>query len=87
MILGKFKILGHSMEPYLKEGEQVFTVGFLGINPEDVVVFKYDNKILIKRVKKILGNQYFLEGDNPKDSLSIDSVSKQDILGKVIFKI
>lgn len=87
MILGKFKVSGHSMEPYLKEGDKVLASSFLGFRKGDVVVFKYDSKNLIKRITRIDLEKVYLEGDNKKDSLRISSIQKKDILGKVIFKI
>jgi signal peptidase I len=96
MLIGRFKVSGHSMEPYLKEGDEVIVLGFLGIKKGDVVVFKYNSKNFIKRVKKISNKKYFVEGDNKEyfvvgdnknDSLDISTINKKDILGKVICKL
>lgn len=91
MILGKFKILGHSMRPNINEGSEVLvsSLPYIFSNPkvEEVVAFNYLNKILIKRVVKIKGNQLLVEGDNLADSLRIGWIDKKDIIGKVIYKL
>ena len=99
----KFKIKGHSMEPNLLNNQTVLvsSTPFIFSKPKvgDVVVFKYQNKIYIKRISKIKGgstssrfrgaSKYFLEGDNKKDSLDsrkIGWISRKQILGKIVFK-
>ena len=84
---GKFKISGHSMEPNFYEGDLVLAFRFLPIKTRDVIVFKYFGKTLIKRVKSIQDGEYFLEGDNKKDTLPVGKILKKDIIGKVIFKV
>lgn len=86
MILARFKISGHSMMPTYNPGDQVIAWKLSKIKKGDVVVFKNQSKYLIKRVIKISGGKYFLEGDNKNDSLSIPPIQKHDIMGKVIFK-
>lgn len=86
MILRKFTVSGHSMQPYLQEGDHVLSLNFLRVRKGDVIVFKQDNKYLIKRIKKIAGKEYLLAGDNKKDSLEIKPIQKNDIIGKVVFK-
>lgn len=91
MLLGKFKIKGHSMTPAIKEGDKVLvsSLPFLFSNPKagDVVVFNSLNKTMIKRVKRVKGNLFLMEGDNISDSLSIGWISKNDIIGIVIYKL
>ncbi len=86
MILKKFKVSGHSMEPYLSPGNHVLVLSFLKIKKGDVVVFKHNSKSVIKRIVRIDENEFFVEGDNKQDSLAIGKVSKHDIIGKVVFK-
>lgn len=83
----KYKISGHSMEPYLKEGDQVLALGFLKINVRDIVVFRYNSKNLVKRITRIKNNEVYFQGDNKSDSLKIPKIPKHDIIGKVILKI
>lgn len=88
------------MEPSLLNNQTVLTssVPFIFSKPKvgDVVVFKVDNKIYIKRVKEIStsprlrgARKYFLIGDNKEDSLDskrIGWISRKQILGKIVFK-
>lgn len=88
MILGIYKISGHSMLPYLTPGDRVFvsSIPFLFSKPKigDVVVLAKDGKMLIKRIVRILNKKYYLEGDNKSDSLKIEPIERNQILGKVI---
>lgn len=55
----------------------------------DLVVLK-KVKYIIKRIEKIKGDDFFVVGDNRKestDSRSFGWVSKKEIVGKVILKI
>ncbi len=90
----KFKINQKSMEPTLKEGDNVLVnrlfYFFRKPKIDDIIVLKYpkNNMYLIKRVKKVDNNKYFVLGDNLKES--IDSrdfgwISKKEIIGKVWF--
>ncbi len=94
MLLSKIRISGHSMEPFLKDNDMVLASGifYRFINPSinDIVCFKFNNKILIKRITKIQNNKYFVKGDNSKDSLDSDEfglIKKENILGKVFYKL
>lgn len=89
MILTLLKIQGHSMEPAIKQGNIVLvsSLPFLFSEPKvgDVVTFRKDELIFIKRIVKIKNNQYFLKGDNSKDSLRVSWISKKDLVGKLLF--
>jgi len=94
LLLSRFTIYGHSMEPTIKNGETVLasSIPFLFSNPKvgDVVVFKKNEKVFIKRITKIDGEKYFVGGDNKKDSLDsrkIGLVERSGIAGKVILLI
>jgi nickel-type superoxide dismutase maturation protease len=95
LFLARFKINGHSMEPQIKNGEQVLVsnLPFLFKNPRvsDIVAFKDSlNKVLIKRIKRISKQGYFVEGDNKNDSLDsrrLGEIQQQQIIGKVILKL
>ena len=79
------------MLPEFKPGDCVVisSLPYFFSKPElgDVVLFKYNDKMMIKRVKKVLNKKFFVEGDNRKDSLEIGWITKSDITGKVIGKI
>lgn len=91
--LFKFKINGHSMEPTFKDGDMVLVnkLSYFFIRPKigNVVVLKRD-KYIIKRIKKIDEDRFFVVGDNKKestDSRKFGWIKKKDILGKVILKL
>jgi nickel-type superoxide dismutase maturation protease len=96
LLLSKFKVSGHSMEPFIKNNSLVLTSGvpYLFKNPKinDIVAFKEDKDgiILIKRITKNEKDGYFVQGDNKSDSLDsrqLGRISKRQIIGKVIYKI
>jgi nickel-type superoxide dismutase maturation protease len=85
-----FKIKEHSMEPFLKDNDMVLVFRFLKIKKGDIIVFKKEKKIFIKRVIKIEDNRFIALGDNRKDSYDsrkFGSISKKDIFGRVIMKV
>jgi len=82
------------MEPQFSEKNIVIisSTPFLFSAPRigEVVVHKFNNKLLLKRITKIKNGKYFLTGDNKSDSFdsrSFGEISKKDIIGKVILKI
>lgn len=91
--LSRFKIYGHSMEPTFHEGENVIisNILYIFIDPKigDVIVFqdKKTSKYIIKRIIKIQNRKYFVKGDNIKDNKIFSPISKEKIVGKVIYKI
>lgn len=91
--LFKFKIEGSSMHPTFKSGDTVLVsnIPYFLKNPavEDLVVLK-KGRYIIKRIKKIDGDRFFVEGDNKKesaDSRNFGWINKKEIIGKVIYKI
>jgi len=95
LLLGKFKVVGHSMEPQIKNGQLVLVsnISYLFKSPKinDIVAFKDKlGKVLIKRIIKIESGKYYVEGDNKSDSLDsrkFGSISKDKIIGEVILKL
>lgn len=82
------------MSPKFSEDDSVLvsSVPFIFAKPKkgDVVVFEKHKRLYIKRIKKIKDEEYFLMGDNKKDSLDsrrFGSVSFNQIRGKVILKL
>lgn len=77
------------MNPTLVEGQDILSFNlFYKPKVGDIVVIKYDGKEMVKRVEKIENGQIFVEGDNKQestDSRDFGSVSKDKIIGKVIF--
>jgi nickel-type superoxide dismutase maturation protease len=81
------------MYPTLSDGQIVLVnrlaYWFATPKTRDIVAVSdpRDGKILIKRITKIEGKQYFVQGDNKKastDSRVFGMIEKSDILGKVI---
>ncbi len=66
---------GSSMWPTFRDGDQVEAVLDVPPSVGDVVVAKHPwkNVHIVKRVKRILSNGYFLEGDNPDPTGTEDS--------------
>lgn len=91
MLLARFIIVGHSMEPTFKNGSFVLvsSIPYLFVKPKigDTIALKNEDKIFVKRVTKVNGEKYFVKGDNNKDSLEIGWINKKEIVGKVIAKI
>jgi nickel-type superoxide dismutase maturation protease len=95
LLLARFKIIGHSMQPQIQNGQYVLLsdIPYLFKKPKinDIVALK-DNKgrVLIKRITKIQGENYFVEGDNKNDSLDsrkFGFISRDKIIGEIIFKL
>ncbi len=96
LLLSRFTISGHSMKPALKEGDSVLVsiLPYLFTSPKigDIIACckAHSKSILIKRIKKIEGMQYFVQGDNLQDSLDsrkFGMIEKKSILGKIVFII
>jgi signal peptidase I len=95
LLLARFKIIGHSMEPQIKNGESVlvsnFPYWFKTPRINDIVAFKDNSgKVLIKRIVEIKNGKYSVLGDNRKDSLDsrkFGDVSKDKIIGEIILKL
>jgi len=81
------RVVGHSMEPTLRQGRIVFATPLLSIGKGDVVVARHEGREIIKRVIEIEQNGYFLQGDNldhSRDSRRFGAVEESAILGRVI---
>ena len=86
--ISKFKVFGNSMYSTLKEGQGVLTFNWGKVKIGDIVVIKYKNREIIKRIKKIEEDRFFVKGDNEKestDSRHFVSLNKLQIIGKVIY--
>lgn len=91
--LFKFKIEGNSMYPAFKSGDVVLVnrLSYFLNKPKinDIIILKKE-KYIIKRITKIDGNRFFVEGDNVKestDSRNFGWVPRKAILGKVIYRL
>lgn len=86
------KVEGSSMLPQLKSGDLIFILKTKKLKVGQIAISKRPdrpNLIVIKRVKTVTKNGYWLEGDNQiesDDSRIFGEVDKELILGKYIFK-
>jgi phage repressor protein C with HTH and peptisase S24 domain len=85
-----FRVEGFSLYPLLKEGEVVLCsklFSFSKIKVNDIVVFKKNNVVMIKKVKEINSQGYFVQGENPDsiDSRNFGELEKKELLYKLLF--
>lgn len=93
MLLGRFLVAGHSMQPTIRFGQEVLisSLPYMLRKPiiGDIIVFKKHKKIYIKRITAIASeNAYVVGGDNKhdsRDSKLFGEVKKKEILGKLIY--
>lgn len=79
------------MLPTLKPGQSVlcFNWAYVFVKPKigDVVVLRKNEKDIIKRILECSDREFFVVGDNEKestDSRNFGFINKADIVGKVI---
>lgn len=79
------------MMPKLSPRDKILvsTLPYLFSKPKtgDIVVFRFEEKIMIKKIENIENGKYLVRGENESDSLKIPKLERKEILGKVIFKI
>lgn len=84
-----YRVSGQSMLPTYKPGDLV--LGWKKFKPKvgDVVVVMFDRP-RIKRVKQVLADGVWVEGDNPdhsSDSRDLGTVKWDNILAKAVAKL
>ncbi len=91
MLLSLIKVQGHSMEPYLKGGSFFIATNLIYKlrKPKngDIILFKYNSKIVVKKIYKIEERKYYIEGINKNDTKDFHPITRSSILGKLLFKI
>jgi len=86
-----FKISGDSLYPFYKNGQRVICRKvFHGttIKVNDAIVFKKEKYgLMIKKIKSIASDGYFVEGTDPLsiDSRNFGTITHQEVLYKVLF--
>jgi len=82
-----YQVAGHSMEPTLKSGQYVLGRPATNIRPGDLVVCRYDQQLLIKRVKTRTAQGFYVQSDNPsgQDSRDFGLIPQGGILKKVVW--
>lgn len=77
------------MEPGVVAGQEILVSSlpylFSKLKTGHLIAFKDGEKFIIKRVKKINGDEVLVKGDNGKDSKDFGWIEKNRILGKVIY--
>ena len=77
------------MLPTLKPNQDILVwCWFYTPKKGDLVAFKKQGKEMIKRIQKVRGREYFVIGDNKKestDSRNFGWINKSEIIGKVIW--
>ncbi|MCF6243562.1 MAG: S24/S26 family peptidase [Sulfurovum sp.] len=87
-----FRISGDSLYPYYKNGQRVLgrkVFSKTNIKLNDTVVFEKDSYgLMIKQVKFIENNAYFVEGTSPSsiDSRNFGALTHKELKYKVLFK-
>ncbi len=87
-----FEISGDSLYPLRKDGEKILCIkvfNFIPVRIGDIVVFqKEEYPKMIKRVRHIDNNRYFVQGTIPQsiDSRNFGYLKKEEILYKQLFK-
>ena len=91
-MLQVFKISGDSLYPFYKNGERVICRKIFSktnIHINDTVVFEKDAYgLMIKKVKHIEKDAYFVEGTDPYsiDSRNFGALTQKELKYKVLFK-
>ncbi|MCL5429915.1 MAG: nickel-type superoxide dismutase maturation protease [Candidatus Marsarchaeota archaeon] len=87
------KVADISMEPAIRDGDYVFVNRMSKIFRDgEVVVLKHPKSgmRLIKRIRGIKDNRFFVVGDNTdnsEDSRSFGAVDVSNVIGKVLLKV
>jgi phage repressor protein C with HTH and peptisase S24 domain len=88
--IGRVAVQGRSMSPTFQGGDWLVVCwGTRGGVGDVVVAARADGTEVIKRVKSIEGEQWWLEGDNPAestDSRSLGPFDGDQIKAKVLFR-
>src|SRR5687768_14403793 len=91
----RFIVHGSSMSPTFQPGDKLFVSKFyyriFAPKVNDIVIVKdpRDGKLLLKRIKKITKQGYYIVGDNPKtstDSRAFGEIDRNKIVGRVLFR-
>lgn len=78
----KATVCGISMFPILIESDIVDIKNYTEYQAGDILVYQYKEQgVLIHRLLKIVGNNYYCKGDN---AFLLEEVEKKNIIGKVI---
>ena len=74
------------MTPSYYPGDHVLTFNWIIPKENDVIVFRKENQLFIKRIIKMKERKYNCRGVNKKDSKIDYQVLSEDVVGKIVFK-
>lgn len=86
LVIWPYRVSGNSMYPAFYDGQWLVINKMGQPKAGDVVVFKYQNTELLKRIIRPAGEGFWVEGDNKDfstDSREFGAVPKTAIVGKV----
>lgn len=86
MVSWPYRVSGDSMEPSFHNGQWLIVNRISQPKVGDVVVFRFGNTELLKRIIKPVDDGWWVEGDNKDhstDSRSFGPVPKQAVIGKL----
>jgi len=79
-----FQIASSSMEANLHIGDYIVVLKTADYKEGDIITFKTDDIYITHRIYKLEGEKIITKGD--ANSTIDESINKEDILGKVLFK-
>ncbi len=79
------RVIGHSMEPTLKEGQYVWAHQVRNFKPGQIVIAHIGSKEVIKRIAKVESGTVYLTGDNKSHDHDIGNVVDSMIVGVVFW--
>lgn len=85
------RVVGHSMEPTLLDGDLLLVDRRRAIRPATVaVVLLPDRTTAVKRVTSLQRDGWWVERDNPRhgvDSWSVGAIPDRDVVGLVVARL
>lgn len=89
MLFSLIKASGHSMSPVIKDGDFFIVSDFYyklrDFSIGDIIIFKVDNKLIVKKIYKIQNDLIYVVGENKNDSKNFQPINRNEVLGKVIW--
>jgi phage repressor protein C with HTH and peptisase S24 domain len=88
--LGIRRVVGDSMSPRLNGSNLILVIRSKHYKIGDVVGFKLNDQVLIKRISEINDGLFYALGDNPKNSLDSRKfgwIALDTIVFKLVFRI
>lgn len=72
--------MGDSMYPVIHQNDELIVGGADKYGIGDIIVFQYENELLVHRIIKISDTVYYCKGDN---AFRLERVKESDVIGKV----